>query len=84
MNVSAKFLKASLRAAGVSESVITQVTRYFGLKGQAACNAVAAYTVVLSNQDALDLSNKIITQGIHSNLTYWALTVILIIFLFRK
>ena len=51
---------ASLTSAGVSQSVVSQLTRYLGLKGQAACNAVTAYRVVLSQADALDLSAKMI------------------------
>ncbi|CAF0999880.1 unnamed protein product, partial [Brachionus calyciflorus] len=51
---------ASLRTAGVSEALITKVTPYFGKTGQAACNAVAAYKLVLTTAEAMDFSDKII------------------------
>ena len=52
---------ASLTAVGVSPVTVGKLTRYFGLKGQAACNAVTTFKVVLSQAEALDLSSKMIS-----------------------
>lgn len=52
----------SLRQIGVSESIITKVSSYFGKKGYAACSAVTAYKAVLTQTEALDLSDKIIAE----------------------
>ncbi|RNA41047.1 pesticin domain [Brachionus plicatilis] len=52
----------SLRHMGVSESIISKVSSYFGKKGYAACSAVAAYKAVLTQTEALILSDIIIAE----------------------
>ena len=52
----------SLRQAGVSESIINKISYYFGKTGQNACSAVAAYKAILTKDEAMDLSDKIIAE----------------------
>ena len=62
---------ASFTSVGVSQAIVNQLSRYFGLKGQAACNAVASFKVVLSQADAMDLSTKMLASYTNAHATWY-------------